>query len=71
MSDILERLGNYIPGENEDQIADRLAEAIAEIKRLRKALEAVAASKMPGESRRIAIEELRRPAPPSVDRGSK
>lgn len=35
MSDILERLENYIPGENDDCVAERIAEAVAEIKRLR------------------------------------
>jgi hypothetical protein len=39
MSDILERLENYIPGENEDDVAIRITEAAAEIRRLRQGIE--------------------------------
>jgi hypothetical protein len=35
MNDVLERLKNYIRGENDDCVAERIAEAITEIERLR------------------------------------
>lgn len=40
MTDVLERLKNYIPGENTDCIAERIAEAADEIERLRALLDA-------------------------------
>ena len=48
MSDLVKRLQNYIPGENDEWVSIRIAEAADEIERLRQAIEQIRQATLAG-----------------------